>query len=48
MTTGTRIVGFLIAMAAVFAVAFGVGRVADPWGGGAPADPPGVHQQHTE
>ena len=48
MTSAYRIGGFLAAMAAVFGIAFGVGRAVDPWDGQAPPQQPTVHQQHTE
>ncbi|MCX2963626.1 hypothetical protein ACIGKQ_06555 [Gordonia sp. NPDC062954] len=52
-TPAYRIAAFVAALAAVFGIAFGVGRVVDPWAGD--ASPPasgthesGTHQQHSE
>lgn len=47
MKPAYRIGGFLIAMVAVFGLAFGIGRAVDP-GIGEPPQQPSVHQQHTE
>lgn len=47
-TIPVRIAGFLVAMVAVFGLAFGIGRTVGPVGGDVPAQQPGVHQQHTE
>ncbi|MEE4024955.1 hypothetical protein V1Y59_17855 [Gordonia sp. PKS22-38] len=46
MSPAYRIGGFLAAMAVVFALSFGVGRVVDPVDSPPPAPP--THQQHAE
>ncbi|AZG46433.1 hypothetical protein [Gordonia insulae] len=40
----TRVAGFVIAMVAVFGIAFGVGRAVGPIDGDTPTHDPGVHQ----
>ncbi|UVF76224.1 hypothetical protein [Gordonia mangrovi] len=43
-----RIAGFVLALAAVFVLAFGVGRAVDPWATDPAVPAPGTHQQHSE
>ncbi|MCF3938158.1 hypothetical protein [Gordonia tangerina] len=43
-TPAYRIAAFVAALAAVFGIAFGVGRAVDPWAGDAPLPASGTHQ----
>ncbi|MFE3722093.1 hypothetical protein [Streptomyces cyaneofuscatus] len=47
MNTGLRIAAFVTAVAAVFAIAFGVGRVAGPDPDSDPTPGPSTHQPAT-
>lgn len=46
MTTAYRVGGFVVALIAVFAITFGVGRAVGPWSEDTPPTHPGTHQHH--
>jgi hypothetical protein len=46
MRTLDRVLAFVCAVTAVFALSFAVGRIAGPVGSGDPPDPPAPTQEH--